>query len=302
MQVHAFGQSSEGHFEHNGSTGTRRRGDDIGRDFAGGRHGTTDEIFHDKYITCLLPIPDMKLIASAGRDKKMCLWEMETLKGKSVHAGPHGHTMAINSLEWYEDSRLILSAGMDHDIFIWNPIVKERIFKLQGHTHALVGVKHLKGTNQIVSADISGMVKVWDVRTFTPIQSFNCPPLNEVKAFSLAWPPKRIVAAGRSMKIFDYEEPTNNHLADDSPAIGVLYNPVFYTFITAHAKAIKIWDATTGAFKTKFRGGNNIAMLGDITCMCLDDRKRKLFFGTSRGKLRTLNAKNGAISRKFRKE
>ena len=130
MQVHAFGQSSEGHFEHNGSTGTRRRGDDIGRDFAGGRHGTTDEIFHDKYITCLLPIPDMKLIASAGRDKKMCLWEMETLKGKSVHAGPHGHTMAINSLEWYEDSRLILSAGMDHDIFIWNPIVKERIFKL----------------------------------------------------------------------------------------------------------------------------------------------------------------------------
>jgi WD40 repeat protein len=26
-----------------------------------------------------------------------------------------------------------------------------------------------------------------------------------------------------------------------------LYNPVFFTFITAHPKCIKIWDATTGA-------------------------------------------------------
>ena len=43
-------------------------------------------------------------------------------------------------------------------------------------------------------------------------------------------------------------------------------------------------------------------MKGDITCIKLDNRNRKLFFGTSRGKLKTLNVKNGAISRKFKKE
>ena len=52
---------------------------------------------------------------------------------------------------------------------IWNPIVHKKIFMLKGHNHALVGVKWMPGTNQIISADISGMFRVWDVRTFTTI-------------------------------------------------------------------------------------------------------------------------------------
>lgn len=38
--------------------------------------------FHDKEngeIMDLLPIEEMQLLASAGRDKKICLWNMETL-------------------------------------------------------------------------------------------------------------------------------------------------------------------------------------------------------------------------------
>jgi WD40 repeat protein len=135
---------------------------------------------------------------------------------------------------------------LDHDIYIWNPIVKEKIFMLKGHNHSMVGVKWLKGTNQIVSADISGMFRVWDVRTFTTVQTFNC-PLNEINCFAVTSPPKRIVAGGRKLWFYDYDEPTDNHLADDQSCIAVLYNPVFYTFITAHPKCIKIWDATTGA-------------------------------------------------------
>ena len=73
------------------------------------------------------------------------------------------------SLDWYPDASILLSAGLDHDIFIWNPYVDWRIFLLKGHNHSLVGVKVLPGTHQIISADISGMFKVWDVRTFTPV-------------------------------------------------------------------------------------------------------------------------------------
>ena len=77
----------------------------------------------------LLPIPEMGLIASASLDSNMCLWSMADLKGKSIHTD---HQNGIYSLEWYEDQKLILSAGLDHDIYIWNPIVKEKIFQLKG--------------------------------------------------------------------------------------------------------------------------------------------------------------------------
>ena len=40
----------------------------------------------------------------------------------------------------------------------------------------------------------------------------------------------------------------------------------------------------------------------EVTCICMDDRKRKLFYGTSKGKLKSINMKNGAVGRKFKKQ
>ena len=160
----------------------------------------------------------------------------------------------------------------------------------------MVGVKWLKGTNQVVSADISGMFRVWDVRTFTTVQTFNC-PLNEINTFAVTSPPKRIVAGGRKLWFYDYDEPTDNHLADDQACLAVLYNPVFYSFITAHPKCIKIWDATTGALQSVFRDLSH----KEITSICLDERKRKLFVGDSRGRVFSINIKNGAKMKKFKK-
>jgi len=89
------------------------------------------------------------------------------------------------------------------------------------------------------------MFRVWDVRTHTTVQTFNT-PLNEINTFALTFPPKRIIAGGRRLVFYDYDEPTDQHLADESGCLSVLYNSVFYTFITAHPKSIKVWDAITG--------------------------------------------------------
>lgn len=77
----------------------------------------------------------------------------------------------------------------------------------------------------------------------------------------------------------------------------MLYNPVFYTFITAHPKCIKVWDATDGRLISVFRD----LTTRDITCICLDKRKRKLFVGDSKGRLFSVNIKNGAHMKKFKR-
>jgi WD40 repeat protein len=202
----------------------------------------------------------------------------------------------VYSLDWCADSSLILSAGLDHDVFIWNPHVQKRIFVLKGHNHSLVGVKWMPGTHQIISADVSGMFRIWDVRTFTTVQTFNC-PTNEINCFAITQPPKRIIAGGRRMFFYDYDEPTDNHLADDQHCLCVLYNPVFYTFVTAHPKCIKVWDATNGCLQSVYRDITS----KDITSMCFDKRQRKLFVGDQKGRIYCINVKNGAKMKKFKK-
>ena len=64
---------------------------------------------------------------------------------------------------------MILSAGLDHDIYLWNPQVRRSVFNMKGHNHSLIGVKWVKATHTVVSADITGMVRVWDMRTYTTI-------------------------------------------------------------------------------------------------------------------------------------
>ena len=122
-------------------------------------------------------------------------------------------------------------------------------------------------------------------------------PANEINCFSVTWPPKRIIAGGRRLVFYDYDEPTDHHLADDQACLCVLYNSIFYTFITAHPKCIKVWDASNGELISVFRD----LTAKEITCICLDDRKRKLFVGDQKGRLFSINIKNGAKMKKFKK-
>lgn len=105
-----------------------------------------EEYYHKKesQIMDLLPIPELGLLASAGFDGKICLWRMDTLQPKPPLIG---HSKAVYSLDWYKGQNLILSAGLDHDVFVWNPLVNRKIFLLKGHNHSLVGVKWMPGTN-----------------------------------------------------------------------------------------------------------------------------------------------------------
>jgi WD40 repeat protein len=74
MVIHAWSIDNN-KIEHIRSSGVRHRADDIGRELSGAT-ASTDEVYHTRWITDLLPIPDMNLIASASIDTNMCLWEM----------------------------------------------------------------------------------------------------------------------------------------------------------------------------------------------------------------------------------
>ncbi len=159
---------------------------------------------------------------------------------------------------------------------MWNTYVKDKIFLLRGHNHPLIGVKCLPETPQVVTADITGMVKVWDVRNFLCVQTFNA-PVEELSSFCLTYSTipsqpmkKRIICGGKKMHYFEYDEPKDQLLTDEKPCIHVVFNMTLLCFITLHTDCLKVWDAKTGKLSSVYRGLTTPGY--ELTCMILDSR------------------------------
>ena len=179
---------------------------------------------------------------------------------------------------------------------MWNPYVNNPIYKLSGHIHSLVGIKCIPDSHQLVTADISGMFKIWDIRTFTCIQSFNA-PVAELNSFAVTYPEKKIIAGAKRLYQYTYEEPKDQNKVDEGIPLMCLYNSLYNTFITAHPSCIKIWNCLNGKLVRVFR---NLTP-DDITTIQLDNKQRKLFVGDSKGRVLTFKVKNGMKIKKFKK-
>ena len=61
--------------------------------------------------------PDGKTLATAGADRLVRLWEVET--GRCIRSFP-GHTMTVTALVFSPDGKTVYSAGLDKTVRIWH--------------------------------------------------------------------------------------------------------------------------------------------------------------------------------------
>ena len=61
--------------------------------------------------------PDGKLLASAGRDAKVVVWNVES---QTVERELHGHQQPVTALRFAPDGRRLASSGSDYEVMVWN--------------------------------------------------------------------------------------------------------------------------------------------------------------------------------------
>jgi len=252
---------------------------------------------HTQMITDILVIEQNNVIVSCDLAGVIFLWNLATLEDKR----PLGsHNKGCLCLAYLESKNLLLSTGYEHQVYVWDIVVGEMVSSLQGHSQSLIGVKIFPGTYQIITGDVSGIFKVWDSRTMSLVQTFTIPTAVNKKAngFCVTNPQKkRIIIGADKVYFFDYEESQEGNLADSKLCIAVLHNEVFNVFVTAHLDCVKIWDANTGALKQVFRELTE----AEVSFVCFDSRKRKLFIGDVEGRIILINILNGVQMKYFSK-
>lgn len=88
-------------------------------------------------------------------------------------------------------------------------------------------------------------------------------------------------------------------VARPQPLVAAEFNPTSFTFVTATARRITVWDAISGRVLRAYPARNVCSPGGTITSVCLDGRLRKFIVGDSNGCIRVLNFTNGAMMKEL---
>eukprot|EP00933_Yihiella_yeosuensis_P030102 TRINITY_DN2377_c2_g1_i1.p1 TRINITY_DN2377_c2_g1~~TRINITY_DN2377_c2_g1_i1.p1 ORF type:complete len:1173 (+),score=233.70 TRINITY_DN2377_c2_g1_i1:78-3596(+) len=251
---------------------------------------------HKKAINDLLMIEDINLLASASSDGSILMWDTASMKPKKTFKG---HKKGTFSLAYSMDYHCLLTAGLDQEALVWNPYVERvPIFRLKGHTHALCGVTVVPGTPQILSADVAGTFRLWDMRTFRCVQSFggNETQVNDLNTFCAIPSHHRIAAGGNRVVLYDYQDEWGGESVTDTGGVtDAMYNPKAEEFYTVSKQTVKTWSANTGVL---FKVLRDITK-DEITACCLADNGRKLYLGDAKGRVQAHGLNNGAVLTEF---
>jgi WD40 repeat protein len=247
---------------------------------------------HTGPVNQLLLLSELGQLVSAGGDGLVHLWELlvipehgDVLRLKKTL---RGHGREVYSLAYSPSYHCLLSAGLDTECLVWNPYVEHvPIFRLKGHTCPLVGVVVVEGGPQVITADVGGVFRTWDMRNFRCMQTFgagSASTLSDLTTYCYLPSQRRLVAGTSSGRITLYDASGDRgQVSDvtDTRELGdVLYDHCSGKVLLAVGADLKVWCSDGPLAELK-----GVVSLGSITCMCMSADGSRLFLGTSTGQV-----------------
>ncbi|XP_019449826.1 PREDICTED: transcriptional corepressor LEUNIG_HOMOLOG-like isoform X1 [Lupinus angustifolius] len=153
-------------------------------------------------VVCCHFSSDGKLLASAGHDKKVVLWNMETLQTEIT---PVEHNLIITDVRFRPNSTQLATSSFDTTVRLWDAAAPS--FSLQAYTghaaHVMSLDFHPKKNDLFCSSDANNEIRFWN------ISQYSCTRVSKGGSAQVRFQPRigHLLAAAASnvVSLFDVE-------------------------------------------------------------------------------------------------
>ncbi|KAK1308329.1 Transcriptional corepressor LEUNIG [Acorus calamus] len=153
-------------------------------------------------VVCCHFSSDGKLLASAGHEKKVVLWNMDTLKTEST---PEGHALIITDIRFRPSSTQLATSSFDRTVRLWDAAKPDYLVKTySGHNFPVMSLDfHPKKTDLFCSCDGNGEMRYWN------INQLSCTRISKGGTAQVRFQPRigqyLAAAADNMVSVFDVE-------------------------------------------------------------------------------------------------
>jgi len=126
---------------------------------------------HTNVVLSLSVSPDGRQLASAGADKQIVLWDVES--GQALHS-QQAYRTALQCLAFSPDGLMLASGGADHIVRLWE-VDRDGMGRLchalRGHSHFIDSVAFSPDGQTVASGDADCTIRLWDRETGQALQT-----------------------------------------------------------------------------------------------------------------------------------
>lgn len=199
---------------------------------------------HKDYVKALAYAREKEQVASAGLDRQIFLWDVNTLTALTASnntvttSSLNGNKDSIYSLAMNPYGTVVVSGSTEKVLRVWDPRTCAKLMKLRGHSDNVKALLLNHDGTQCLSGSSDGTIRLWSLgqqRCITTIRAHN----EGVWALQADEAFRTVFSAGRDRHVWM----TNLHDAEDRTLLFTESAPVLRLLLQHETRSL--WVATT---------------------------------------------------------